>query len=84
MSGPVLRYLLVQEYDPQKQIVNEDVERYTEGEYDNAFNDQEQLVLNAGLRLWRNSKVKPGTGFLYIDMVKATRGYLQDLEDNPS
>jgi hypothetical protein len=73
MNTPILHYLLVQEHDTEGHVVSEDVERYTQQEYEAAFKVDERQVLGSGKRVYRESRVKPGTGFTYADMVWATR-----------
>lgn len=73
MTEPVLRYLLVTEHDTDGRKVEDAVERYTQAEYEEAFKPDERLALGAGKTVYRESRVKPGTGFTYADMVWATR-----------
>lgn len=73
MTEPVLRYLLVTEHDTDGRKVEDAVERYTQAEYEEAFKPDERLALGSGKAVYRESRVKPGTGFTYADMVWATR-----------
>lgn len=72
MTEPVLRYLLVFDHDRHGAVVDQNVERYTAGQYEAAFKPDEQLAIDAGRRVYRPNKIMPG-GSTYMDMVVATR-----------
>lgn len=65
---PILTYLLVTETDIMGRIVGRDVERYDERAYEKAFTPAERAKLSEGEALVRESRYRPGSGFIYQDM----------------